>query len=289
MARDAGVLPDIIRNNLAKPGFLESRRVNPVLAMVIEKKDKFELIMHGWLPLPDRRTAISHQSIHHHGNLLLTSVGAFGPGYESILFRPGFEISRKTGKTAMAAEKIYENPLYNIEFVDTDTPHIVFYPPALSITYALWSADRPPAPLVKNSTNLALLQKYKPHVKAALKTFGLAGALGVNVVEYFDFYVDNGAVIAMKDRVKYPLGTHANFAQNLFYFMQATGFDDHNFVAGLPEPTADIHHWKSQFLAGRAIPDLFDPIHLHVSKINLPRQDLLDCFGLEQTPARIAG
>lgn len=280
MGRDPGVLPDIIRKNLSQPGFLARSRVNPVLALSIEKNRDIDFIMHGWLPLPDRSTALTHQSIHHHGNLLLTSLAAFGPGYESILFKRGVRIDPATREATMAADRYYKNPPQNIESVDTDTPHVVFYPPAFSITYALWSTDKPASRL----RELPALRKYKAQIKRVLEATGLSRRIGVNDSFDLDYYIENGKTFALKDRVMYPVGSHENFVQNLFHVLQSVGFADYDFVRALPEPTAAVAGWKAKFLAQTPIADVFDPVHLDIARINMPKRDLLAMFGLGDEP-----
>src|SRR5438309_350173 len=109
MAKDKSVLFEIIKKNLANKEYLAKKHDFPVIAFPIEINENFDLIAHCWLPLPDRSTETSHQSIHHHGHLLLTSVSAFGTGYESFIFKPNFELNRKTGEAKMKIDKTYQN------------------------------------------------------------------------------------------------------------------------------------------------------------------------------------
>ncbi|MBT9585605.1 hypothetical protein IV102_19850 [bacterium] len=280
MARDPKVLPAIICQNLATPGYLERTRINPVLAMSIDKNSEFEFIMHGWLPLPDRCTETSHQSIHHHGNLLLTSVSPLGPGYDSILFESDFRIDKRTQLTDLKPARYYHNSLYNLEFVDTQTPHIVFYPPSLSITYALWCPEK--RSVARGLKNSKWVSKYKQQAKSVLNALGLARAVGLNVVEYFDFYLEKGQILAMKERVTYPEGSHENFVQNLFHFLQQVGFEDYDFVKSLPATTPAVAHWKAVFLKQEPIEDRFEPGHLGIAKINLSKAEMLGHFALSR-------
>ena len=121
---------------------------DPVIAMTIVDNPFITLIAHFWMPLPDRSTNITHQSIHHHGRLLLTSVAPYGPGYESIIFKQGFKIDLQTEFVSIEIDKEYKNPLYNIEYIETNTPHVVFYPKELSVTFCICEPLRivlPPA------------------------------------------------------------------------------------------------------------------------------------------------
>jgi hypothetical protein len=280
MARSRDVLFDIIRKNLGNPDYLRQSRINPVIAMSIGKSDIYEFIFHGWLPLPDRSTAVSHQSIHHHGNLLLTSVSPFGPGYDSILFKQGIEIDPTTEVAKLHVAKYYRNGFQNLEFVETDTAHIVFYPPEFSITYAFWTTDRAPAKLVSAGKGMNFLRQYKKPIKKALEFVGLSKSLGLNTTRYLDYYLDGDVIRAMKDRVMYPVGTHANFVQNVFHILQKIGFDDSHFIRNLPDSTPEVAQWKAAFLRGDRIDDLFDPVHLNIPKVNISRAGLVSHFRL---------
>lgn len=284
LAQDPEFLPGIIRHNLATPGFLERTRINPVLAMDIDKNAEFEFIMHGWMPLPDRSTDLSHQSIHHHGNLLLTSVSPLGPGYESILFQPDFAIDSESGIAHLQPSRYYANALHNLEFIDSRTPHVVFYPPAVSITYALWCSEKPAVGARLKGSRL--VQKYKGQAKSVLKALGLAKAAGLNVVEFFDFYLAEQKVWALKERITYPEGTHENYIQNLFHFLQQVAFDDYDFIRGLNEPSAAVTRWKTAYLKQAEIPDSFEPNHLSIPKVNLSKPELLSHFKLGQPIAQ---
>src|ERR1700761_5133188 len=87
MARDKTVFHEILKKNMASPDFHLKKRINPVVALEIDTTINYSFIAHCWMPLPDTDTEMTHQSIHHHGNLLLTSIAPIGPGYSSILFK----------------------------------------------------------------------------------------------------------------------------------------------------------------------------------------------------------
>ncbi|HSY61077.1 MAG TPA: hypothetical protein VK796_04330, partial [Cytophaga sp.] len=219
---------------------------------------------------------ITHQSIHHHGRLLLTSVAPYGPGYASIIFKQGFTIDPKTEITAIEIDKEYKNPLYNIEYIEINTPHVVFYPKELSVTYALWTYDERSA-LDKIRKN-PFLQKNK---KRILKFLNYLKGIRpkINTIEYFDFFPSGNNILAMKDRVMYPVGNNENFVHNVFYILQHVGYTDY---IGL-EKTLISYPDKikqqglnliSRIESGEQIEDIFDPIHLNIEKINFSREDL---------------
>jgi hypothetical protein len=276
MAKDKSILLEIIDRNIKSNGFFLKERINPVIAMSIADNPYITLVAHFWMPLPDRAINITHQSIHHHGRLLLTSVAPYGPGYASIIFKQGFTIDPKTEITAIEIDKEYKNPLYNIEYIEINTPHVVFYPKELSVTYALWTYDERSA-LDKIRKN-PFLQKNK---KRILKFLNYLKGIRpkINTIEYFDFFPSGNNILAMKDRVMYPVGNNENFVHNVFYILQHVGYTDY---IGL-EKTLISYPDKikqqglnliSRIESGEQIEDIFDPIHLNIEKINFSREDL---------------
>ncbi|MDQ3846053.1 MAG: hypothetical protein M3342_18905 [Bacteroidota bacterium] len=280
MAKDKSVLFDIIRQNLSAPGFFSQKRINPVIAFEIIKNKDFSITAHCWMPLPDRATNMTHQSVHHHGRLLLTSVSPFGEGYESIIFKKGFELNKEQGTAKMQIEKIYKNPCHNIEFIDSFTPHVVFYPSDFSITYAMWSYDKKDG-LIATLRQSKFMQSNKKIVMNVLRKLGVLNRIGVNVLEYFDFYPEKKQLNALKDRVMYPVGSNENFVHNVFYILQRVGFDDLEFIKKLktqlpPEERTIVEKPTNQFLNGEPLQDLFDPVHLNIPKINFSKEELLN-------------
>ncbi|MBL4655745.1 MAG: hypothetical protein JKY33_07975 [Bacteroidia bacterium] len=282
MAKDKSIWFEIVKKNLSQTSYLQKQRHHPIIAFEIEENADFSFIAHCYLPLPNREANISHQSIHHHGNLILTTVSSYGSGYESIIFKNDFKIDKNTGRTEMHIDKVYSNKSYNLEFIDTYTPHIVFFPSALSITYALWSNNK------KLSTDKIkrnpILQKFKMPIIQILKKTGLASLIGINVMEYFDFYPHNGEILALKERIfGYTPGTNSNFIQNVLYILQQTGFEDYEFINKLRIKFSDdenlaVIKWIDLFLQKRPIQDLFETHHMGIDKVNINKKDVLSVF-----------
>ncbi len=279
MAKNENVLFDIIRKNLSQPGFFLQKRINPVIAFEIEKNKDFSITAHCWMPLPDRDTNITHQSVHHHGRLLLTSVSPLGEGYESVIFKKGYELDKAAGLAKMNIEKIYKNPKNNIEFIDSNTPHVVFYPNDFSITYAMWSYDKKDG-AIASLRQSKFIQANKKAIGKVLNGLGLSKKVGVNTVEYFDFYPDGQHLHAMQDRVMYPVGSNENFVHNVFYILQKVRFSDTEFIRNLAdklpaEEKAVVETPMKKFLNGESLNDVFDPAHLNIPKINFGKEELL--------------
>ncbi len=277
MAENKTILFELVHRNVRSEKFFLQKRINPVIALKIVDNAYITLVAHFWMPLPDRNTTITHQSIHHHGRLLLTSVAPYGPGYNSMIFKKGFSINTDTEETVIQIEKEYQNPLYNLEFIDTNTPHIVFYPESLSVTYAAWTYDQRSA-MDKIRKN-PFLQKNKKRILQFMNYFkGLKS--NVNAIEYFDFYPEGNVIRAMKERVMYPVGTNQNFIQNVFYILQQIGFTDLAAVKKIvPTYASDIQKqllfFIEQLEQGKEIKDVFEDCQLNIPKINFRRADLL--------------
>jgi hypothetical protein len=277
MAKDRDVFFEIVKRNIQTKNFFSNKRINPVIAMTVVENPYITIIAHFWLPRPDRSTTITHQSIHHHGKLLLTSVSPFGPGYESILFRKGFQIDPISEHTTMQIDKYYANPLYNIEFVDSYVPHVVFYPKSLSVTYAAWTFDK--HSLLDRLRKHPLIQKNKKQIIDFLNRFQKIKP-AINKIEYFDFYPETNHLQAMKERVMYPVGSNENFIQNVFYIIQEIGFRDYTSIEEVfktyPEREKKIGlYYLDKLKKEEHINDYFEEVHLHVPKINFHKDEIL--------------
>jgi hypothetical protein len=283
MANDVNVLHDIIRYNLKDPQFLKTRQTYSTLALPILETPDVSFVVNIFPSLPDRNTDISFQSVHHHGYMLLTTTAAFGPGYKAITFKKGFEIDMQTGITKMVKEKVYKNTDSKIDFVDANTPHIVFYPESISATYALWSKK------TKNDASnklkrIPLILKFKKQLRKLIEFLHLERALGLAKVEYYDFFPENGKLIAMKERIHYApnVGTNDHFLSNMFHFIQRTGFNDKLFIHELlkkPSTPENAKNYINKLLNGEEIKDNFVPEFLNIPMVNLKINEVIEATG----------
>lgn len=260
---EAGLLQEIVKRFVLTSDHSQSRRINPVVAIPLLENESFTLVANIWLPRPDGRTDISHQSIHHHGNLLLTSVAAYGPGYESIVFHCDQAELKKPDEARMTARQTYQNHRGKIEFVDSQEPHVVFYPPKLSVTYALWSKDRP-----YQTARFRFLRAptgAKAVVRQLLNAIGIGRYVGLNQSDGLDYTVRAGIVWRLPKRVQYSVGTHDNFLGALRYIVREIGLRDPevDFALGIE---ADL-----------AAPNEFEAEHLHLADANLLKAEVLAC------------
>jgi len=284
MARERAFFLGVIRKCLSDSEYLGRVRHYPTLAFPIEENEDFTLVANVFLPLPDGNRDLSFQSIHHHGQLILTTISAFGAGYESIIFEPGYTIDEETGLTDMQMDRLYQNELYNVAFVDKLTPHIVFYPEATSITFALWSREKHEA--LDKMKKMKVLQNVKGPLKRIIKMAGLNAAIGLNKIDFNDFYPKDGKIWGLKDRLGYTEGTNRNWLQNVFSVIQQYGFDDMDFMRWLRSDCeargqAGPIPWIDQILAEETIDLEFEPSHLNVDKVNLSKREILTVYGQE--------
>lgn len=279
MAKDEHYLKAIIKQNIAQDDFFNQNRINPVIAFKIFENKDFSFVAHAFMPLPDKDTTITHQSIHHHGNLLLSTVNCFGKGYESILFKKGYQFTDVEAK--LEVQKKYTNTLYNYEFIDSHTPHVVYYPSEVTITYALWSSEK------ENATDgikrLGLLKKYKKPVKKVIQVLGFEKLFNLNIVEYMDFYVKEDKVVPMKERIKYPEASNLNFIENLFYLLQQVNFENEDFLSEIFSNLSDsekqlVKPILQKYLNNEELKTSIEDSQLNIAKVNLNRADLERIF-----------
>ncbi|MBC7947566.1 MAG: hypothetical protein H7Y42_06780 [Chitinophagaceae bacterium] len=280
MGADKEVLFDVFRKNLSDPNFINKPRHYPTIAFEIFQDENVGISGNCFMPLPDRSTDLSFQSIHHHGKLLLTTVAAFGPGYESIVFKKGYAINKQEQTANMEIEKQYQFGPGNLEFVDSDQPHVVFFPKEASITFAMWAYARTNA-TTQTLKNNVLIKKFKEPIRKALKALGLLDKAGVNLVENFDFYPEKKQIRVLKNRINFEEGSNENFLTNVFYVLQRAGFNDMTFLQSLkqkfPQHNA-LHGLIDRFVAGTPIKDEFYDFHKNVKYVNLTKQDILNAF-----------
>ncbi len=269
------MLQAILEKNLTEPTFFNQKRINPVIRFLVAETPNCSIMVHVWMPLPDRDTQKTHQSVHHHGKLLLSSYAAFGTGYRSILFKNGYQVEPKTRITHMQIEKEYQNNLGNLEFVDVDTPHVVFYPSDLSITIVLWSPDK--ENVASKAKQLGIVQRFKKPLRKCIELLGISKMLGLNVIENFDFYPDNGKLIQMQSRVMYPVNTTENLIQNVFYICQRLDYQNERVLRELAK-NPSLMPWITKYLKGETISDIFAANQLNIDKINFTRAELMKCF-----------
>lgn len=219
LSADAGFLSHCLERHVTTAGALNTRHY-PVLAVPIGRTQNFELVANCWIPLPGGETNLSTKSIHHHGEMLLTTVTGFGPGYEHWLFSAPQQVDGDLFDTRL----LDRNPHvpHKPAFVDARVAHVPFYPSSLSITFALWSHSQR-ANWVDAVKQWQVIQRYRDSLRGAAQFLGLSSALKINLIEYFDFFPVEGKLKVIKDRVEFRLGPNENYLHSLFHVLQQTG------------------------------------------------------------------
>ena len=117
----------------------------------------------------------------------------------------------------------------------------------------------------------------KPLYKLINKT-GLGKFLGLNDVQYFDFYVEEEKIMALKNRVTYnDVADNDNFLQNIFCFIQKTKFRDVPFLTQLinnkKTPVNSLKFIK-MLLNDEPISDNFYNGHMNIKYVNLNKNEI---------------
>jgi hypothetical protein len=288
LAHDPGFLREVIENFVSQEKSLLGTLFLPFIIVPIDSNRYFELSAHLWPPLPESVPSISHQSIHHHGKLLLTSIAPLGGGYESILFHNDWKTDPATGQAHLRVDRFYANSAFNLEFVDTWTPHVVFFPRSFSVTIALWSKDRDyPSESLKQN---ALVKTFKEPIKKLIVGLGMQNLTGVNPETSMDFCIRDGGCYAMKDRVYYQDCTNAEYVENLVPALRQLPFDSEPLLSkmnafylerGLQRQASTV---SRALKSGRADFRFYTPERMGDRHVNIPKQDILRSFDITDSP-----
>jgi len=115
---DQTFLPTVMRQHLLEAETYNHRRKAPAVEFVIESNPYYTLVANCWIPRDDRDTQFSHQSVHHHGTLLLSTVALQGPGYETWNFTKPEPIRGKDLLFNMSLTYAGHHTVGNLVFVD---------------------------------------------------------------------------------------------------------------------------------------------------------------------------
>ncbi|MES1254415.1 MAG: hypothetical protein ABUS56_02325 [Acidobacteriota bacterium] len=221
MAATPTVLTEILRRHLAAPAVLNASHY-PVVSCDIETNVHFGLVANCWIPLPDHGTDMTTKAIHHHGQLLLTTVTAFGPGYEHWMFTQPEAVEPEQAVYAMRLLERAPHPTGHAAFVDANIGHVPFFPPSLTITLALWSSCRPKS-WKDTAKRVPALHKHSAALRRLAASVGLARALDLNIPVYYDFIPQEDGFRGMKERIEFERGPNEDYLYSLFHVLQQTG------------------------------------------------------------------
>jgi hypothetical protein len=285
MSGDSVFMTEILQRHLERDGTLNTLHY-PVVAINIELNEYFGLVANCWIPLPDRNTEISTKAIHHHGDMLLSTVTAFGSGYEHWTF--------ETPSVVDAGKEIYElkplsqedHPRHHVAFVDHHIAHLPLYPSDLTVTFALWSS-RFPKTWRDKLKRVSILQNNSTRLRKLATKVGLASQLELKVVEYFDFYPTCEGFKGMKERKEFPLTTNSDYLASLFCIIQGTSNDAlapviHN---KLERDHVDNRTLVNELLqkleSGEPIEGRLSPEHYNVTYANFSKNQILEAVAAQ--------
>lgn len=220
---DAAFFTQILEKHLRTPQSLDTRHY-PVVSFEVESNPYYTLLVNCWIPLPGREVNISTKSIHHHGNMLLSTVTGFGPGYEHWTFTRPELLDPDSELYDMKLIERAPHPRHHIAFVDSYVAHLPFYPPELSVTYALWS-NQFPVTWIDHVKRVPLMKKNAAALRRVAVRAGLASQLDLKVVEYFDFYPTPEGFRGIRQRSEFERGPNEDYLYSLFHVIQRTGND----------------------------------------------------------------
>ena len=221
MSNDPGFFTSVLEKHLQTAGSLNTKHY-PVVGIDIELNHLFGLVANCWIPLPDRATDVSTKAIHHHGDMLLSTVTAFGPGYEHWTFEKPVVVNPETESYSLTLIDHAPHPLHHVAFVDSYVAHLPFYPQGMTITFALWS-NKFPSTWKDRLKRVPLVQKNSNLLKKVARSAGMTKQLDLKVVEYFDFYPTPEGFRGIKERTEFERGPNADYLPSLFHVIQETG------------------------------------------------------------------
>ncbi len=221
LAANKDTLAAVVERHLARPDVLNAEHY-PVVSCDIAHLSHFGLVANCWIPLPSRETDMSTKAIHHHGDMLLTTVTAFGPGYEHWTFTTPQLRDRTRQMYSMHLIERGSHPLGHVAFVDSGVAHVPFYPPDLTITLALWSSKRRTS-WKDRLKRVPLLHTHSSSLRRLGTALGFKHALDLKVAEYFDYSPTPEGFQGIKEREEFPRGPNADYLHSLFHVIQRTG------------------------------------------------------------------
>ena len=279
MSNDPAFLTSVLENHVRKDGALNTKHY-PVVGIDIELNHLFGLVANCWIPLPDRATDISTKAIHHHGDMLLSTVTAFGPGYEHWTFKKPVAVDATSESYSLGLLEHGPHPLHHVAFVDSYVAHLPFYPPGMTITYALWSSKFQPS-WKDRVKRFPPLQKNSARLKEIAARAGMTKHLDLKLVEYFDFYPTAKGFCGIKERKEFERGPNTDYLPSLFQVIQETG--NQQLVPVLKQQLNSgrrldnpglLAELIQQLESGQTIEGRLSPTHYGIERANFSKRDL---------------
>lgn len=274
MSQDKVFWAEVFKGNLTDKGYLKRRwTMYEIPFFYIYENDDFVLKVHLFMPLESRRPDVAASAIHHHNNYLLTTLAAFGPGYETMLFEKNPSVNPATKETSLKISKQFTQQEFILHMVDAWEPHVVINPISLSATIVLWTPDE------KRKTDALrsnpVLKFFKIPLLKIIYLLNLDKKLGIAAKETYQFYAHKDKFYAvLEDEFFAPTRAQDGpevddySIQTVYGFMQKIGFDDKDFFKFL-KSSPDLPHyyqkWNDMIINGQIIPETYAK-----EKINIP-------------------
>lgn len=278
MSGDRAFFTEALEQHLRKPGSLNVQHY-PVVGLDIELNPYFGLVANCWIPLPDRRTDVSTKSIHHHGNMLLSTVTSFGPGYEHWTFTRPEVVDENAEVFEMKLIDREPHPMHHVAFVDSYVAHLPFYPADTSVTLALWS-NKFPTTWRDHVKRIPFVQDNSETLRKVAIKAGLAKQLDLKLVEYFDFYPTCAGFQGIRERSEFERGPNEDYLFSLFHVIQATGNEqvvpviESRLQSGEAiENPGIISELLNDLRSGRPIAGRLSPMHYNIAGANFTREE----------------
>ena len=286
MSTDPEFFTSVLEKHLLTAGSLNTKHY-PVVGIDIELNHLFGLVANCWIPLPDRATNVSTKAIHHHGDMLLSTVTAFGPGYEHWTFEKPVIVDPETESYSMTLIDHAPHPLHHVAFVDSYVAHLPFYPQGMTITFALWSSKFP-STWKDRVKRVPLVQKNSNLLKKVARSAGMTKQLDLKVVEYFDFYPTPEGFRGIKERKEFERGPNADYLPSLFQVIQETGNEQmvpllkQQLESGQPLENPELLKDLIRKLeSGQTIEGRLSSTHYGIERANFSRHDLEVALGAQ--------
>ncbi|MCE3227544.1 MAG: hypothetical protein K0S32_2095 [Bacteroidetes bacterium] len=266
MTSDRAFFEAVIRYNLSDPDFMNSmRNYERLLRFKVIKTADFNLVLNV-LPPSRNHERISVKGICHHRDRILTTINAFGPGYESVLFKKDFHVSRINLRATMEIDRIISPEKEQMNRIDSYTPYAVFFPDSVTATYTL------------NSTN----KKNKMILKDIPGNFEfLANMFGVTDVPEVCFYAKDHHIFLLKHKLKYPIGPNSTFLSNICCFLKDVNFEDRDFLKKIKEdprilPNAKL--WIGKLIKNEYDEFSYEDAHVMIAEENMKKSEILSAI-----------
>jgi hypothetical protein len=286
MSADKEFFTDVLDRHLKNPNNLNTLHY-PVVGLDIELNEDFGLVANCWIPLPDKAVDISTKAIHHHGDMLLSTVTAFGTGYEHWMFETPTLVDANTELYELKVLERTPHPRHHVAFVDAYVAHLPLYPPDLTITYALWSS-RFPTTWKDKVKRMPIVRENSARLKSLATKLGAAKKLDIKIVEYFDFYPTGDGFRGIKVREEFSRSTNDDYLASLFHVIQET--DNVHLVstlrktveAGTITDRDRVDEYIRAIEKGDPIAGRLSPEHYNVPRANFSKNEILAALGAQE-------